>query len=150
MEYRVDERAKRIARKLRKIRELKGLTREKFCEPLGENSDYWGLIERGEQPISLPKLLQVCEVYQIPIESVVVLDYQIQDNGRVREDIDGLLGQCNEYQLEVIRKIYFGYCHDAIKYRIHPDHQAEFGTFCVVAMAACENDRPQAGFNNLF
>ena len=104
MEYRVDERAKRIARKLRKIRELKGLTREKFCEPLGENSDYWGLIERGEQPISLPKLLQVCEVYQIPIVSVVVLDYQIQDNGRVREDIDGLLGQCNEYQLEVIRK----------------------------------------------
>ena len=90
MEYRVDERAKRIARKLRKIRELKGLTREKFCEPLGENS--------------LPKLLQVCEVYQIPIESVVVLDYQVQDNGRVREDIDGLLGQCNEYQLEVIRK----------------------------------------------
>ena len=42
------------------------------------------------------------------------------------------------------------YCHDAIKYRIHPDHQAEFGTFCVVAMAACENDRPQACFNNLF
>ena len=38
----MDERAKRIARKLRKIRELKGLTREKFCEPLGENSDYWG------------------------------------------------------------------------------------------------------------
>ena len=35
LEYRVDERAKRIARKLRKIRELKGLTREKFCEPLG-------------------------------------------------------------------------------------------------------------------
>ena len=104
MEYRVDERAKRIARKLRKIRELKGLTREKFCEPLGENSDYWGLIERGEQPISLPKLLQVCEVYQIPIESVVMLDYQMQNNSQIQEDIDELLGQCNKYQLEVIRK----------------------------------------------
>ena len=104
MEYRVDERAKGIARKLRKIRELKGLTREKFCEPLGENSDYWGLIERGEQPISLPKLLQVCEVYQIPIESVVVLDYQMQDDEQIRRDIDELLGQCNGYQLEVIRK----------------------------------------------
>lgn len=104
MEYRIDERANRIARKLRKIRELKGLTREKFCEPLGENSDYWGQIERGEQPISLPKLLQVCEVYQIPIESVVMLDYQMQNNSQIREDIDELLGQCNEYQLEVIRK----------------------------------------------
>ena len=87
----MDERAKRIARKLRKIRELKGLTREKFCEPLGENSDYWGLIERGEQPISLPKLL-------------VVLDYQMQDDEQIRGDIDELLGQCNGYQLEVIRK----------------------------------------------
>ena len=42
------------------VRELKGLTREKFCESLVENSEYWGLIERGEQAISLVKLLQVC------------------------------------------------------------------------------------------
>ena len=62
LENKVDDKLKRIAFKLRKIRELKGLTREKFCEPLGENSDYWGLIERGEQPISLTKLLQVCEM----------------------------------------------------------------------------------------
>ena len=46
------------------VRELKGLTREKFCESLVENSEYWGLIERGEQAISLVKLLQVCETYE--------------------------------------------------------------------------------------
>ena len=85
LEYKADEQTKRIARKLRKIRELKGLTREKFCEALGENIDYWGLIERGEQPISLAKLIQVCEVYQIPIESVVELDYQAQDSALIRK-----------------------------------------------------------------
>ena len=104
MEYRAEESAKWIARTLRKIRELKGLTREKFCEPLGENSDYWGLIERGEQQISLSKLLQVCEVYHIPIESVVELDYQKQDDSLLREEISGLLSQCSGRQLEVIRK----------------------------------------------
>lgn len=104
MEYRAEDSAKRIALKLRKIRELKGLTREKFCEPLGENSDYWGLIERGEQSISLPKLLQVCETYHIPIESVVELEYQEQDNSLLRKEIDGLLDECSGRQLEVIRK----------------------------------------------
>lgn len=53
---------------------MKGLTRESFCEVLDENNAYWGLVERGEQAISLAKLLQVCETYGIPIEDVVALD----------------------------------------------------------------------------
>ncbi len=67
----VDDSVKKIAFKLRKIRELKGLTLENFCESLGENSECWGLTERVEQAISLVKLLQVCETYDIPIETVV-------------------------------------------------------------------------------
>ena len=93
--------------KLRRIRELKGLTREKFCEPLGENSEYWGLIERGEQPISLVKLLQVCEVYEIPLESVVTLDYTGDaraEDRYLRQDIMSLLNQCRGRQLEVVHK----------------------------------------------
>ena len=53
MNKNIDPRVRDAAARLRKIREMKGLTREKFCEPLGENSEYWGLIERGEQAISL-------------------------------------------------------------------------------------------------
>lgn len=100
----IDDRVKNIALKLRKIRELKGLTREKFCEPLGENSEYWGLIERGEQAISLVKLLQVCETYDIPIETVVDLDYQTMDDKASRAEIAGLLESCKGKQLEMIKK----------------------------------------------
>lgn len=100
----VDDRVKDIAFKLRKIRELKGLTREKFCEALGENSEYWGLIERGEQAISLTKLLQVCEAYHIPIEEVVSLDYETIEDSRLRREIDVLVTNCKGRQLEVIKK----------------------------------------------
>lgn len=99
-----DERVIKIAKKLRKIRELRGLTREKFCESLGENSEYWGMIERGEQAISLGKLLQVCEVYHIPIEDVVNLRYQEGNSEELRNSITVLLEQCEYHQLEVIRK----------------------------------------------
>lgn len=93
-----------ISDKLRKIRELKGLTREKFCEPLHENCEYWGMIERGVYPISLGKLLQVCEVYHIPIDDVVKLEYQKQDCEGLRKEIVALLESCDCHQLEVIRK----------------------------------------------
>lgn len=99
-----DDKVKKIAVKLRKIRELKGLTRDKFCETLNENSEYWGCIERGEQSISLPKLLQVCETYGIPIENVVELDYETADDCKKRTEIDVLLANCNGRQLEIIKK----------------------------------------------
>ena len=100
----MDSKLKEIAYKLRKIRELKGLSRETFCEPLNENSEYWGLIERGEQAISLVKLLQACEYYDIPIESVVQLNYQVQDTSPLKEEIVKLLDDCTAKQLEVVRK----------------------------------------------
>lgn len=100
----IDDRVKSIAFKLRKIRELKGLTREKFCESLVENSEYWGLIERGEQAISLVKLLQVCETYDIPIETVVELDYQTMDDKALRDEVSALLENCKGKQLEMIKK----------------------------------------------
>lgn len=99
-----EEKIKEIAVRLRKIRELKGLTREKFCEPLGENSDYWGLIERGEQTISLMKLLQVCEMYHISLEDAVQLDYETQDTTPLKSEITELLDQCSERQLDVVKK----------------------------------------------
>ena len=76
MNHKTDEKVAEIAARLRKIHELKNLTREQFCERLGENVEYWGKSERGEQTISLGKLLQVCEVYHIRIEEIITLDFQ--------------------------------------------------------------------------
>ncbi|MDY4168227.1 MAG: helix-turn-helix transcriptional regulator [Fournierella sp.] len=104
MNKNIDPRVRDAAARLRKIREMKGLTREKFCELLGENSEYWGLIERGEQAISLVKLLQVCEVYGIPIESVIQLNYAEENDEQLRMRIGELLQQCHGRQLEVVKK----------------------------------------------
>ena len=104
MSNNVEIKAKEVAYKLRKIRELMDLTREEFCNPLGENVEYWGMIERGEQQISLSKLLMVCEVYQIPIERVVQFDFQKQDTTDLIEKINSELRKCNRHQLEVIQK----------------------------------------------
>lgn len=104
MSNKTDEKVVKIAAKLRKIREMKHLTRDKFCERLGENAEYWGRIERGEQPISLGKLLQVCEVYNIRVEDLISLEYQEKDVQELRNEVAALLDGCNYRQLEVIQK----------------------------------------------
>ncbi len=104
MDGKTDDKIREIAFRLRKIRELKGLTREEFCKPLYVNSEYWGMIERGEQSISLVKLLQVCEVYHIPVEQLINMETSSQDDTLLREEIKSLLHQCKGRQLEVIKK----------------------------------------------
>lgn len=104
MNSKTDETVAKIAAKLRRIRELKNLTREQFCERLGENVEYWGKIERGEQTISLGKLLQVCEVYHIRIEEIITLDFQEQDTRQLRDSVVALLDDCDYHQLEIIHK----------------------------------------------
>lgn len=59
---------------------------------------------RGEQPISLGKLLQACEFYHIPLEDVVKLEYQETDCQPLRSKITALLDECDHHQLEVIQK----------------------------------------------
>ena len=72
--------------------------------PTAIPGEYWGMIERGEQSISLVKLLQVCEVYHIPIEDLIDLNYSPQRDAEVKADIASLLEHCHGKQLEVIRK----------------------------------------------
>lgn len=102
--YNYDERAKGIAKRLRNVRELKKMTRSDFYEPLGESAEYWGRIERGEQLISLQKVLLVCDTYNIPFESLVDSDYHPLDTSESVKEIHELVEQCSHYQLDIIRK----------------------------------------------
>lgn len=101
----MDATIRNIAFKLRRYREMKGLSREAFCAGLGLNPAYWGAVERGQQAISLPKLLQVCEYYKIPIESLIEIDSpadEIQKES-LRKEINSLLERCTGKQLLTVK-----------------------------------------------
>ena len=97
----MDDTIKNIAFKLRKYREMKGLSREAFCAGLELNPEYWG----GQQAISLPKLLQVCEYYKIPIESLIEISSPVTETQKetLRKEIISLLERCTEKQLLTVK-----------------------------------------------
>lgn len=65
------ERTIEIAKNVRHLRELHNLTREKFCEALNYDINYWGSIERGERPINIQKMLEICEFFKIGLDDLV-------------------------------------------------------------------------------
>ncbi len=103
----VDALMKQIAVKIRKIRELRHMTRDQFCGELGDNwnTEYWGTVERGERNISLQKLLEICLTYNIPIESLAEFSVDKAYNAQVKNEVHGLIDEIDSSkQLEIIKK----------------------------------------------
>lgn len=59
---------------IRRIRELKNLTREYVAAELNMSSSGYGKIERGEVDITISRLYQISDALGVPLSSVLHLD----------------------------------------------------------------------------
>lgn len=59
---------------IRRIRELKNLTREFVAAELNMSPSGYGKIERGEVDITISRLYQISDVLGVPLSSVLYLD----------------------------------------------------------------------------
>ncbi len=50
-----------VGRRLRALREARGLSQESLAEELGFHRTYWGSLERGERNLTLGSLTQLAE-----------------------------------------------------------------------------------------
>ena len=55
---------------IKKIRELKGLTREYMAEELNMSASGYGKIERGEVDLTLKKLSKISKILDVNIETI--------------------------------------------------------------------------------
>lgn len=59
-----------IGKNIKKYRLSKGLSQEKLSEVLGVNSKFIGHVERFERYISLKKLIEIANFFEIPIKNL--------------------------------------------------------------------------------
>lgn len=62
---------------IRKIRELKSLTREYVAEEIKMSMSGYGKIERGEVDLTLSKLIKISKVLDVSIEFILKFDTTI-------------------------------------------------------------------------
>lgn len=64
-----DETYKTIGKKLKKYRLKTNLSQEKLSEILNVNSKFIGHVERFERYISLKKLIEIAEYFNVPVKN---------------------------------------------------------------------------------
>lgn len=65
---------KNLHYKIRKIRELKGFTREFVAAELSMSTSGYGKIERGEIDLTVSKIKKIAQVYSISVFDLLVFD----------------------------------------------------------------------------
>lgn len=63
-----------IEHRLEKIRKLKGFSQEYVAEKLHISQNLYSKMERGEAPVTLEKLTEICEVLEIDIKTLQNFD----------------------------------------------------------------------------
>lgn len=69
-----------IGRHIRAARKQKQMTQEAVAEAIDMSSAHYGKVERGERPINLHRLSQLCILLETPLESLVE-GAALSDNG---------------------------------------------------------------------
>jgi transcriptional regulator with XRE-family HTH domain len=66
-----------VYQNIRKIRELKNLTREFVAAELNMSSSGYGKIERGDVDLTVSKLIEISKVLEVSIEFIFKFDISI-------------------------------------------------------------------------
>jgi len=70
----------KIGRRIRKIREIKGLSQENIAFELGMSITGYGKIERDEVNLSLDKLQKISSVLGVALETIIGFDENVAFN----------------------------------------------------------------------
>lgn len=69
-----------IGDKIRKIRELKGLSQENVAAELEMSVTGYGKIERGEVNLSYDKLIKIAQIFKVEVEQLISFDEKVVFN----------------------------------------------------------------------
>lgn len=94
-----------MGKRIAEYRKLHHLTQKEVSEKLDIGELYYGQIERGERRLSLAKLIDVCEFYNITLNDIIPLTGHVSDEEQRKiyyEEICDILDSCSAKQLAVI------------------------------------------------
>jgi transcriptional regulator with XRE-family HTH domain len=63
-----------VYKNIKKIRELKGLTREHIADELKMSTSGYGKIERGEVDLTISKLMKIAKILDVSVEFIFKFD----------------------------------------------------------------------------
>ncbi|MCK6649034.1 MAG: helix-turn-helix transcriptional regulator [Bacteroidia bacterium] len=94
--------APKLGLKIKKVRELKGYSQEYISTQLGITQNSYSKIERGETKLNVNKLMDICKILEIDINTLLNFDEKMIFNNCTQS---GNFGENNTFVFNTIDKI---------------------------------------------
>lgn len=98
-----------IGQKIRMYRKGRSITQKVLAEAIGVDEFYFGQVERGEKMMSLSKLIQICEYFEITLNDLIeIQDFKQEDDvekQELLENINSLMKSCSVKQLQLYKAL---------------------------------------------
>ena len=89
-------------RKIRKLREAKGLTQESLEEKSGINSKYISAIECGQANLTILKLEQLANALGVELYELLLITNNDDSEKHIKDTINKLLNEANKEKLKAV------------------------------------------------
>jgi transcriptional regulator with XRE-family HTH domain len=96
----------RLAKKIRKIREIKGLSQENIALDLNISSSHYAKMKRGEAKIPLNILDKIAQIYGLQIEALLTFDEQNIFNQPNSQNAIGFYGNNIMNPIDKLQELY--------------------------------------------
>ncbi len=93
-----------IGNRIRKVREVKGLTQDMLAKAMDVSNAYISKIERGKTPINLDNLSKICESLETSAEFILTGTSKAADDYMHNEIIEMLEG-CSPDKIKLIAQV---------------------------------------------
>ena len=107
-----------LGQRLKQARHVKGLTQEQTAERIGFSVAHLSKIERGQKPINIAKLAELCDVLDVPMEWVIT-GAALPENADHNRAFGEIVKGCPQETVEILLAI----CREAVRIRQGQDNE---------------------------
>jgi transcriptional regulator with XRE-family HTH domain len=91
-----------LGRRIRHLRNRRGITQEELGDKADVNYKYLGAIERGERNPSIDNLAKIAKALGIQLHELFVFEHEIEDTQVLKKRIDDLLKNASKKEFKTI------------------------------------------------
>jgi transcriptional regulator with XRE-family HTH domain len=101
----MEEARKLLGRRIRYLRNLRGMTQEQLGDKADVNYKYLGAIERGEKNPATDNLAKIAGALDVKLHEIFTFEHEIEDTQLLKKKIDDLLKDASIKELKAIYRV---------------------------------------------
>ena len=96
---------KLLGKRIRYLRNLRGVTQQELGEKADLNYKYLGAVERGEKNASIDNLAKIAEGLSVELHELFIVKDQVEDTRVLKKKIDEFLKAAGKNEIRTIYRV---------------------------------------------